>query len=82
MTRYPLSRDDYRDALGWLYATHREDDEGRMVIASDCDPPGLLDALTMLLLGLARVSTNGQPELYLDHLGANLDRLLDDAGID
>lgn len=71
------TRTDYRDAVGWLYAALRQDWEGRNELAKMCDPPGLVDALTDMLLGLAAISTDGKPLLYLDYMRDNLDALLD-----
>lgn len=53
-----------------------------MALAQACDPSGLVDAMAKMLLGLASISTNGQPEKYLDFMRANLDQLLDDAGME
>ena len=36
-----------------------------------------VDALTDMLLGLAAISTHGQPLLYLDYMRNNLDAMLD-----
>lgn len=77
MTTTP-ARDDYHNALAWLTATYNEDHEGRNALAATLDPVGLVDAMTAMLLGLARVSTGGHPGAYLDHLHKHLDRLLDE----
>lgn len=71
------TRTDYRDALAWLYAALRRDQEGRSAIANHCSPTGLVDALTDLHLGLAAVATHQEPEAYLNYLRDNLDRILD-----
>lgn len=63
------TRTDYRDAVGWL-------------LAVVCDPAGLIDALTDMLLGLAAISTDGKPKLYLDHMRDNIDDLLKRAGME
>lgn len=76
------TRTDYRDAVGWLYAAAREDHEGRMELAKMCDPCGLVDALTDMLLGLAAISTHGQPLKYLDYMRDNLDVMLDQSGME
>lgn len=71
------TRTDYRDALGWLRLTMQQDWEARGQLAMLCDPVGLVDALTDLLLGMAAVHTEGQPEDYLDYMTENLDEILD-----
>ncbi len=71
------TRTDYRDAVGWLYAALRQDWEGRYELARMCNPPGLVAALTDMLLGLAAISTNGRPLTYLDYMRDNLDVMLD-----
>lgn len=75
-----MTRDDYRDAVGWLYATHRQDKDSRDALAMACDPVGMVDALSHLLLGLAAISTSGQPLTYLDYMRDHLDTMLDEAG--
>lgn len=76
------TRTDYRDAIGWLYAHARGDWEARDALASMTNPVGLVDALTTMLLGLARISTNDEPFMYLDYLRDNIEELCAAAGIE
>lgn len=76
------TRTDYRDAVGWLYAALHRDAENKNALAMVCDPAGLIDALTDMLLGLAAISTDGKPKLYLDHMRDNIDDLLKRAGME
>lgn len=77
------TRTDYRDALGWLRLTYQQDWEAREELAMMCDSPGLVDAMTDMVLGMAQiVSPDGTPEPYLDLLTRNLDGILDRRGAD
>ena len=61
-------RDDCLDALAWLQVHLEGDDDGRTVIAKNCDPVALVDILTGMHLGLINLTTRGQPQMYLDAL--------------
>lgn len=72
------TRTDYRDAIGWLYAHLRADWDARNALANIVEPVGLVDALTDMLLGLAAISTHGQPDKYLDYMREHIDQMLPD----
>lgn len=76
------TRTDYRDAIGWLYATARQDWEARNQLALMTDPVGIVDALTDMLLGLANISTDGDVMLYLDAMRDQMEGMLDRYGMD
>lgn len=48
--------DNVRDAVAWLEATIHGDRTGKVAIAENCDPVGLVDALTGMYLGLAALT--------------------------
>jgi len=69
--------DDYRDAIGWLYATARRDWEARAELAEICNPLGLVEALADIVIDFATVATDGQPTQWIDYMRNNLDDLLE-----
>ncbi len=72
-----INREAYRDAMGYLYAKVRNDQEGMSTIALSCEPAPMLDALSDMALGIAAIATDGKPTLWLDRLREDLDALLD-----
>lgn len=76
------TRTDYRDAIGWLSLSLHRDWDSRNDLARLVDPAGLVDALTDMLLGLAHISTDGEPERYVDYMRANIDAMLSRRGVD
>lgn len=74
-----MTRDDFRDALGWMYAVVNGDTEAKTALARACDPAGMVEAMASMFAGLVIINTNGQPVLYLDWLRDNLDAMLDEA---
>ena len=71
------TRDDFRDAVGWLIVSHQQDTASKVALANMCDPVGLVDALTAMMLGLVNISTCGNPQLYLDHMRDHIDEYVD-----
>lgn len=69
----PLTpRDDaIRDALAYTRCTLRRDWEGRNAVARACEPTEMVDALTMLYLGLVLHHTRRSPiaaDVFLDEM--------------
>ena len=57
--------DNVRDALAWTRATIVGDKAGRDAIARNCDPVGMVDAITALYVGvLVRVTID--PVAHID----------------
>lgn len=75
-----MTRDDFRDALGWMYAVVNGDREAKTELARACDPAGMVEAMATLFGGLILLSTRGEPLTYLDYLRDNLDAMLDEGG--
>ena len=51
--------DNLLDALAYLRATLTGDQDGREVVARHCDPPGIFEAMTTLVIGhLVQVTTD------------------------
>lgn len=73
------NREAYRTALAWLYALKNNDSEGLVALATDThrNHARTVAAMTDMFLGLANISTNGDPGAYLDHVRDNLDDYLD-----
>jgi len=76
-----LSRDDYRDAIAWMYAVFNGDVAGKNAIARGCDAAGLVEALSTLFGGLAIIATEGKPLEYLDFVRDHIDDVLDAEGL-
>lgn len=72
-----MTRDDFRDAIGWMYAVLNADKPAKESLAVACDPAGLVEALATLFGGLIVISTDGDPHKYLDYVRDHLDELLD-----
>ena len=73
-----MTRDDFRDAVGWMYAVLRCDTEAKRTLAMACDPAGMVEAMASMYGGLIVLSTNGQPLAYLDYVRDHLDQWLDE----
>lgn len=76
------TRENFRDALGWLYAALHGDDQGRIALALSVDPVGLVDALTYMYLSLTISTFGGRAEEFLDVLRDGLDPAFDEAGVE
>lgn len=74
-----ITSDDFRDALGWMYAVVNGDAEAKCALARACDPAGMVEAMASMFAGLILISTRGEPMSYLDYLRDNLDDLIDQA---
>ena len=74
-----INRDAYRDALGYLYAKARGDQEAMATLAASGGHARMLDAVADMSLGLAVIATDNQPLLWLDRLREDLEPLLDAA---
>ena len=48
--------DNALDAVAWIEATVRHDAEARTAIATACDPVGLVDQLTAMLVGYVQMT--------------------------
>ncbi len=77
-----MTRDDFRDALGWMYAVIHRDTEAKNALARACDPAGMVEAMATMYGGLIALSTNGKPLTYLDYMRDNLDGWLDEMEAD
>jgi hypothetical protein len=73
-----ITRDDFRDAVGWMYAVMRGDRQAKGSLANACDPAGMVEAMATMYGGLIFLSTNGQPLVYLDYVRDHLDQWLDE----
>lgn len=73
------NREAYRTALAWLYALKNGDNEGLVTLATDThrNHARTVTAMTDMFMGLVDISTDGNPDQYLDHLRDNLDDYLD-----
>lgn len=76
MTKHP-NRQAYRTAVAWLYALKNDDRAGLQALANDSGHPATLAAMSDMFLGLAAISTNGNPDQYLEHVRDNMDQYLD-----
>lgn len=72
-----LTADNYRDAVAFIRATYQRDVAGREAIARNCDPAGMVDAITMLYLGML-TSVQTEPLEYFDEVLIRLDAVLGD----
>ncbi len=75
-----MTRDDFRDAIGWMYAVVNGDNAAKSTLAGACDPAGMVEAMATLFAGLILISTHGKPLTYLDFMRDHLDEMLDDGG--
>lgn len=71
------NNDDFRDAIAWLQVNYEGDHAARDELAQQVNVVGMVDALTAMFLGLVSISTNGEPQLYIDHMRANIDTYVD-----
>jgi hypothetical protein len=76
-----MTRDDFRDAIGWMYAVFSGDAAAKNGLANACDPAGLVEAMATMYGGLIAISTNGKPHTYLDFVRDHLDEMLDADGV-
>lgn len=76
-----ITRDDFRDAIGWMYAFIHGDAEAKSALAGACDPVGMVDALATMYAGLILLSTRDRPAIYLDYMRDNLDAILEEGGL-
>ena len=65
-------RDDAVDAIAYTVASLQGDDTGRAVIAGNCDPVGMVDAMSALVVALL-VRGGLDPQAELANMLANMD---------
>ena len=75
-----ITRDDFRDAIGWMYAVFNRDRGAKSALAVECDPAGLVEALATMYGGLIMLGTNACPLTYLNYMRDHLDEWLDASG--
>jgi len=65
-------RADAADAIAYTIASLQGDDHGRAVIAGNCDPVGMVDAMSALVVALL-VRGGLDPQAELANMLANMD---------
>ncbi|WP_288813039.1 hypothetical protein [uncultured Gordonia sp.] len=70
----PENTDGMLDAIAFMAATNDGDKDGRMAIASNCDPANMVDSLALAALDLADNTYPGGAVAWLDDLRARVRR--------